>query len=61
MDSDRGKHVTNFANEMKNSGHKEHFRNIVINKATNKFSIEHQKHKEGEKDLYRSREQREKE
>ena len=58
--TDRGKHVTNFANEMKNSGHKEHFRNIVINKATNKFSIEHQKHKEGEKDLYRSREQREK-
>ena len=55
---DRGQHLTKFAKELKSSGHNEHFREIVFQKAVNKFVMEHNKHKEGIKDIYRTREDR---
>ena len=57
--SERGKHLTTFANEMKHSGHKEHFRKVVFEKAVSKFVHQLNEHQEGKKDIYRSREIRE--
>ena len=59
--SERGKHLTKFANEMKHSGHKEHFRQIVFEKAVCKFVHQLTDHLEGKKDIYRTRERREQE
>ena len=56
----RGKHITTFANEMKCSGHTERFRETVIRKATHKFVKQLKEHSDKIKDIYRSREVREK-
>ena len=56
---DRGKHITEFAKEMMISGHSEKFRQVVINKAKNKFDRQLKDHLEGTKSLYRSRQERE--
>lgn len=57
----RGDHLTRFALEMRESGHSERFRQIVFEKAVNKFSNELNNHKEGKKDMYRTREVRQRE
>ena len=58
--NERGAHLTQFAKELKSSGHTENFRVAVFNAAIRKFVNEMKKHNEGKKDMYRSREQREK-
>ena len=57
----RGSHLTKFAAEMRSSGHKERFRQTVFEKAINKYTKELSNHREGTKDMYRSREVRQKE
>ena len=57
---ERGKHITTFANEMRYSGHTERFRETVIRKATHKFVKQLKEHIDKIKDIYRSREEREK-
>ena len=55
---ERGRHLTDFAVSMKSSGHTEHFRRIVFNKAVARFCKELDAHEAGSADLYRSREER---
>ena len=55
---ERGRHLTEFAMSMKNSGHSEFFRNTVMSKAVERYKKELLKHQEGKEDIYRSREVR---
>ena len=55
---ERGKHLTTFAASMMFSGHSEHFRRTVFNKAVHRFCLELDAHKAGVSDIYRSREER---
>ena len=55
---EREKHLTEFAISMKSSGHSEHFRKIVFNKAVARFCKELDAHVGGDVDMYRSREER---
>ena len=56
---ERGRHLTAFAVSMKSSGHTEHFRKTVFNKAVSRFCHELDAHEAGAADIYRSREERE--
>ena len=55
---ERGKHLTMFASSMKSSGHTESFRRTVFSKAVSRFCKELDAHGTGEADIYRSREER---
>ena len=55
---ERGKHLTEFALSLKCSGHTEHFRQTVFQKAVARFEKELANHNAGVSDLYRSREDR---
>ena len=52
---EKGKHLTEFANCMKCSGHKEEFRRTVFNKAVARYRKELEDHVQGIKDIYRSK------
>ena len=52
--SEKGKFLSQFAAEMRNSGHAEHFRVTVMSKAVEKHRAELERHEAGT-DLYRSR------
>ena len=56
---ERGGHLTSFAASMRASGHSEHFRRVVFQKAAARFSKELGAHLSGEADIYRSRVERE--
>lgn len=56
--NEKGKFLTEFAHEMKESGHSEKFRVEVFNRAVMKYKKELVEHLEGRKDIYRSREER---
>ena len=58
---EKGKFITEFAMEMKNSGHTEEFRKEVTDRAITKYKKELLAHNKGDKDLYRNRQEREKE
>ena len=55
---ERGNHITAFAISMKSSGHTEAFRKMVFNKAVARFCKELDAHDAGEVDIYRSRDER---
>ena len=55
---EKGKHLTDFANSMKCSGHQEEFRRTVFNKAVARYEKELENHIQGVKDIYRSKEER---
>ena len=55
---ERGEHLTNFALSLKSSGHQEHFRQLVFEKAVARFEKELLNHNQGTADLYRSRKER---
>ena len=57
---ERGKHLTEFALSLKSSGHNEKFRVTVFRKAVARFEKELTNHNEGVADIYRSREERNK-
>ena len=57
---ERGKHLTEFALSLKSSGHNEKFRVTVFRKAVARFEKELTNHNEGIADIYRSREERNK-
>ena len=56
---EKGAHLTEFAKEMKNSGHKEKFREEVMNTAVKKYERDLVDHESGKKNMYRNREERE--
>ena len=56
---EKGVFLTEYAREMKNSGHDEKFRREVMKKAVAKYERELREHNSGKKDLYRNREERE--
>ena len=56
---ERGKYLTEFAVALKSSGHSEHFRQVVFEKAVARFEKELANHHDGTADLYRTREERE--
>ena len=58
---EKGAHLTQIARDMRRSGHKEHFRMIVLEKAAAKYKALLRAHESGEKNLYRTRGEREKE
>ena len=57
----RGTHLTEFACSLKASGHEEAFRIEVFNKAVKKFKQELREHQCGRRDLYRSKDEKERE
>ena len=55
---EKGKFLTEYAREMKNSGHSEEFRIEVIHRAVEKYKKILNAHLNGEKQMYRSKEER---
>ena len=56
---EKGTHLTEFAKEMKNSGHKEKFRQEVMTRAVKKYEKDLRDHENRTKNMYRNREERE--
>ena len=56
---EKGVFLTEYAREMKNSGHDEEFRKEVMKRAVTKYKQELKDHNSGKKDMYRNREERE--
>ena len=56
---EKGVFLTEYAREMKNSGHDEKFRREVMKKAVAKYERELREHNSVKKDLNRNREERE--
>ena len=55
---EKGKFVTEYAKEMKNSGHSEKFRKEIIERAIEKYKTILHRHNNGEKIMYRTRQER---
>ena len=58
---EKGVFLTEFAIEMRNSGHDEKFREEVMNRAVKKYEKDLEEHNSGKKNLYRNRKEREEE
>jgi hypothetical protein len=58
---EKGHFLTEYAKEMKASGHSEKFRKEIITRAMKKYENELKSHEEGKNNMYRNREEREKE
>ena len=56
---EKGKFLTEYAKEMKASGHNEKFRKEIMEKAVRIYKKDLEEHEKGNKDIYRSREDRE--
>ena len=57
---EKGKFLTEFSVEMKNSGHSEEFRKEIMKRAVTKYEKQLREHNSGKRCLYRNREEREK-